>query len=799
MRIALFLLFVILVSQVKAQVRENVELYIYTKTTASPAAFAWATINDKKVLYFSDIKGKLNIRLDPSEDSIAFHCFECIPKKIPASELSTGDTVWIGRSEEKLFLENSQKEALELVKKMRRDYRLNSPYRQQEIRFVSYNKLSATPDSLQNLVSRIDNILSLLSLYEESLSFDRHLLLMESVSEKVIKNENYNWENILASKVSGIANPNVYTISSTLQPQNIFADNITLAGANYLSPLNRRYEKNYLFEILIEGPGSMGEVALIAFSPKRKRHEGLRGFLLLRKSDYTLKAVHFEPAYRNIKLQYNQQFKSEEEKKYFPEIARTEIFIPSARSVGSNLRILGVTRYDSIRLEDRKKISFQYKEEVLTFDESKLSQREVFLDRYRRPELSQQDSLTYSYYQDQGSIKGFDRISKLAEGILYGSIPLSMVNIDVREIQRINAWEGLRLGLGMMSNAQLSQRFSIGGHMAYGFRDQDWKYGLRAELYPTKDSDQAIAIRYMDDLKEAAEHHYLLDKAQFNSERLRQTRLGIFDRASAWEFTGRWRPLPYLRLAGAFTWQERNLLYDYSFNDVPLEQFSLREWAVGVRYGFGEQYIRTIYNKISIGSNYPLFYLTARQGQVFIPGQDQIRYRRLDMKMEGQKRLLDLGTFSYQVTAGLADAGVPYALLFNMKGSYRDPSFVIRNSFETMFYNEFLSNRYFAFFLSHAFPKIVISQRARIRPSFELMHNFGYGWLSQPDIHGDISFNTMERGFFETGVLINDLIGINLYGLKIDFGGGIFSRHGPLAIPRLWDNTVKKVVVNFNF
>ena len=58
-----------------------------------------------------------------------------------------------------------------------------------------------------------------------------------------------------------------------------------------------------------------------------------------------------------------------------------------------------------------------------------------------------------------------------------------------------------------------------------------------------------------------------------------------------------------------------------------------------------------------------------------------------------------------------------------------------------------------------------------------LRFNVGWGALNNPERHQQIAFNTMEKGFYETGIVLDNLfnIGVAQYGL------GVFYRLGPYA------------------
>ena len=79
--------------------------------------------------------------------------------------------------------------------------------------------------------------------------------------------------------------------------------------------------------------------------------------------------------------------------------------------------------------------------------------------------------------------------------------------------------------------------------------------------------------------------------------------------------------------------------------------------------------------------------------------------------------------------------------------------------------------------------------KGRFSPMIVLCQNIGFGWLRYND-HGEINFNTMEKGYFESGLMIDNLLSIKDI---LAIGVGFFYRYGPYALPKQLDNFAFKV------
>ena len=72
--------------------------------------------------------------------------------------------------------------------------------------------------------------------------------------------------------------------------------------------------------------------------------------------------------------------------------------------------------------------------------------------------------------------------------------------------------------------------------------------------------------------------------------------------------------------------------------------------------------------------------------------------------------------------------------------------------------------------------------------------NMGYGSLDHAGQHKNLEFKTMEKGFYESGILVNNLLRINYYNIcYLGFGGGAFMRYGAYANLQMKDNLAYKI------
>jgi hypothetical protein len=108
-----------------------------------------------------------------------------------------------------------------------------------------------------------------------------------------------------------------------------------------------------------------------------------------------------------------------------------------------------------------------------------------------------------------------------------------------------------------------------------------------------------------------------------------------------------------------------------------------------------------------------------------------------------------------------------------------------KNSFETMFFNEFFSSEFAMLQLKHGFKRIEIFKK--VKPQLVMVTRMAWGNLENSQRHLGIEYKTLEQGFFESGIELNKIFkGFGLSG---------FYRYGPNQLSRLEDN----IAVKLNF
>ena len=107
--------------------------------------------------------------------------------------------------------------------------------------------------------------------------------------------------------------------------------------------------------------------------------------------------------------------------------------------------------------------------------------------------------------------------------------------------------------------------------------------------------------------------------------------------------------------------------------------------------------------------------------------------------------------------------------------------------------NEFVSDRFASIHFQQDFGKLLFS-KGQFQPGIALAASAGYGTMKYDSRHINLNQNTLDKGYYETGILFNNLLRQWIFG----FGLAVFYRFGPYSLPETIDNFAFKITLRFN-
>ncbi len=804
----LLLLLFILTTTLQAQTIKGKVTDLQTKE-----ALAFVTIVEEGTQNgsYSDIDGYFSLQLNNENSRIIISCLGYETRILPPEK----NTLWnVALQPQVVILKEAkilpgENPAEVIMRKVLKNKDKNNPEKAIAFTYDSYNKLIFVADKDTHAIATQKAVVSIDSTKPPKKDFfeDKHLFLLESATHRKHMPPGKDEEIILATRVSGLKNPQFALLGTQLQSFSLYGDNVSVMDDVYLSPLSSDAISKYLF--ILEDSTMMNQhmIYTISFRPRRnKNFVGLKGNLFISTDGWALQNAIAAPAdsSASIRIRIQQQY-TKKDGVWFPEQLNSFISFPDMKV--NNVSVMGISRSylrnvkvnPPLRKRDFGSVVLRMAPKATQVSDSEWN-------TLRERELDVKEAQTYTYMDSVGKAENFERKLKIFGIIGTGKIPIGFINIDVARILRVNNYEGLRLGAGLHTNDFLSDRFSIGGYYAYGFKDDKSKYGGDALIHLYRKRNAWIRFSYEEDVMETGGRQ--LDPAQTNFLNTNYYPFFIsrMDQYIKKEVVLNGRLIGNLSTAFFANQQEITSFPTNVFSyprtneaNLIIRNFNLQEVGATVRWAPGEKLALAGNREVSLGSKWPVFYVKYTFGR--IEELDRLNsFDRWDAFVEKTFKTSLYGDFTLRSTVGYVPEAIPGSLYYNARGTNitnfdrnRYVGIASPFTFETMRTNEFLHSEFIAIQVRHDFRDLLIKSK-KFNPKISLVHNMIWGnYIGKKDQY--LVANIADKGFMESGIYLDNLLKAGFPGIGI----AAFYRYGPYALEKAEDNIVVKLSVGFSF
>lgn len=651
------------------------------------------------------------------------------------------------------------------------------------------NPSSMGDNSLDSSESPLEDILS-----------NQHLFIMESVSERKYKRPNKNYEQVLATRMSGLSDPTLVMLANQFQSFSFYNPSIMLLDNYYANPISQGSTKKYFF--LLEDTIYQGidTVFIISFRPfKGKKFDGMSGLLYINSNRYAIQNVVASPAdsIESIQIQIQQKYQFMENQMWFPVQLNTNLTFNNTILNGSPLVGIGKSYLKNIEINPPTK-GIRYSNIVLKIDPNAAKQTEDYWTKERVIGLDSLELKTYHVIDSIGEAEHLDKKLWVLKSLTNGRIPWGFVDFDMGKFIQLNAFEGFRFGAGIITNDRLSRIVQMGAYGAYATKDQKMKYGadLIFNIWPKQ--MMKLSLAYQNDVMESASQHNFSKKSIINIDIYRNFLIQKMVYHQSYQSNLTFRALNHFTWSAGFNYSQFHSPdnYQYMIGNasglyISTADFTIAEANASIRFAFKERIVQNLGSQLSLGTKYPILNIHYSQGIPSLIGSE-LTYKKFDLQLDYSYQLRYLGKSSWRISAAKALGDLPWYLLYNGKGSYA--SFYLESpySFGTMRLNEFLSDEFVAIYFRHDFGSLLFGNKPFV-PQPEFVSQFTIGQLSHSDKHKNIDFNTLEKGYYESGVMFNSILKNGL----VQLGLGFMYRYGPYSMVHENDNFAYKFTMKF--
>jgi len=780
---------------------------IVDSKTKEPLAFVNIVANKQHIGTTTGINGNFNLNSPEPILKLKLSYVGYEPQEI---EVPNQKNIWIELKKTSYELTEfvvlpGENPAHRIINKVVENRKIHNPEKSLDFKYESYSKMYFTGLVDSAIQYNPKKILELDTSDQKAIKWldQHHILMMESVTERKFKQPDKSYEKVIASRVSGLKNPTFSLLATQFQSFSFYNPTINVLERSYLNPISVNSINKYLFIIEDTAFSGVDTVFIISFHPlKGKNFDALKGLLYINTDGYALQNVIAEPFVQDEGIAIKIQQKYEKiEGSWFPIQLNSNVIFNNLQL--NNFKVLGIGKTYLKNIQINPEISkkeFSYIDTEIDVDATKKD--EEFWNNYREDTLSQKEKDTYHVIDSLGKAEHLDRKVRGLEAFLTGKLKWGYLDLDLNRFINFNDYEGFRLGAGIHTNSAISKWFSVGGYGAYSFQDKENKYGGDVDFLINHKNDVSLNFSFQKDVEEPGVVHFYDYKTPFLSPAFNRvlylSRMNNIDKMEG-RFT--FRTLRYLKVYLFANQENVEVTNNYYYkNNIDVnttlhdQYYTFNELGVELRYAFKEKVVQTLSQKFAKPSNYPVLYAKIEQGVKEYNGEYQ--YTRYTIRAEKKFRIKNIGRPSFYVEAGLIDGDVPQHKLNSSLGAFRLNSFLIatENAFETMLPYEFFSDKYINIHFRHSFGSLLLKVK-KFEPEFIVTSSVGFGSLAHPDLHGGVAFKTMENGYYESGLIINNILKFNFSS----FGVGAYYRYGPYQLPEVSDNFSVKLSVGFVF
>lgn len=775
--------------------------------THQPIVFVNVVVNDGVTGGMSDIDGKYEITATEPIRKIKFSCLGFEVKEIDTQPDKKKYNIALSPITFELkeaIVEAGENPALRIIDSLMAHRKANNPNSLDSYRYKIYDQMVFTVDStdLGDAMS-INNGGTNLQMFDRILK-KSDLMVMETASEVLFKAPDRKLQNVLGTKIAGMKDPVFIYLVNSMQSVSFYEEIINIAGNEYVNPISRDSKRHYFFSLESVSPIGQGDsLYVISFHPMRgSTFNGMRGTLTVNSDGWALQSVKASPNDEDgMYVVTIQQLYQKIENHWFPKQLNTNLKFPGIKADvdGSALSMAAIGKSYLTDIEINPELSNRLFSDIeIKVDPDAGFRDESFWNAHRIDSLTERIRATYILVDSitRGTAI-LERMMNLTNSLLNeDAIPIGPIDLDISRLIHYSVSRGWGFGLGLGTNNRLSRRIRLNGFASYWPRMDyfDFGGGFQWRIDPQRQMQLELKAAHQSDalgsFNGLQESNSLLTESNYKYTFYEN--MYVRKKHAELQFSSRFAH-HFKGFVGFSISQNRYTQQFYLSPDDVLKEANFAIAELKLRFAFKEKFLSKPDGLQSLGTLYPIVWLSYQHSFPGLFGSI-FEYDRLKLEVTQHIYTPYLGVATILLQGGYASNSCPVMETFDILGTYGFIGLYSPGSFGTMRYDEFFCDRFMALYLSHNFSGMLWKTRSSwFKPELTIVTNIGWGDMKRAENHPDKNFKTMEKGYFESGFVVNGLLSAPYSKV----GAGLLYRYGPYAFDKVWDNFAIKICVTF--
>lgn len=802
----LFFLFCFLTPTLWSQ-NHTISGKITNQLSRQPIAFVNVVVNDGTTGGMSDIDGKYEISSNEPIRKIKFSCLGFETKDIDIQPNKDKYNVVLSPITfelKEVTVEAGENPAHRIIDSLVAHRKANNPNSLASYRYKIYDQMVITIDSSgfgqamsyssgSGIMQRFDNMLK-----------KSDLMVMETASEVLFKSPDRKLQNVLGTKVSGMKDPVFIYLVNSLQSVSFYDEKINIAGTEYVNPISHNSKRHYFFTLENVSPIGEGDsLYVISFHPlKGSTFNGMRGTMTVNSDGWALQSVKASPNEEGgAYIVTIQQLYQKAGNQWFPKQLNTSLSFPNltADIDGHSFPMIAIGKSYLSDIEINPEISARQFSDIEIYVNPEAGFRdESFWNDHRIDSLTERIRATY--FLVDSLTKGtnlLDRVMNLTNRLMTDvAFPIGPIDIDISRLIRYSVSRGWGFGFGLGTNNGLSRHIRLNVYASYWPKKDyiDYGAGFKWRINPQREMQLDLKVA-----RESAplgefnlQQNYVL-LAENNYKYTFYENMYVRKNHADIQFSSRFAQ----HFKGFIGFSMSHNRYTEQFYLSPTDTLTEANFAIAevkLRFAYKEKFLSKPDGIQSLGTLYPIIWLSYQHSFPGVLGSI-FEYDRIKFEATQNIYTSYLGVATILLQGGYATNSCPVMETFDILGTYDPVGLYSPGSFSTMRFDEFFCDRFVALYLSHNFSGMLWkTQSPWFKPELTIATNLGWGDMKRAESQNDKNFKTMEKGYFESGLVINGLLATPY--AKI--GAGVFYRYGPYTLDNVWDNFALKIRATIN-
>jgi len=554
------------------------------------------------------------------------------------------------------------------------------------------------------------------------------LFISETISNFYYRNKpKLSHEKILKTKISGVGVEDGSLVSqfigSSFQEYNFYNNWLNIVGKDFASPIIDSWRLYYDYDLTDSLYIDEDYCYRLDFFPRSEQDLAFTGTIWITKQEYAIKQLDVtvgKKANLNFieKIKIQQELAPTEEGPWLPIKNRVLIDVGEIRNKSAGMLAKFYTSNKNIKVNDVKDPRF-YEQRILLSEDYRLKNDESYWEQYRHEPLTATEISVRNMIDTLKSIPVIKTYTQLIRIAATGYKKVGKVDLGpYSSLYANNTVEGQRIQLGFRTNFNFSNRWVLGGRLAYGMQDERFKYRGSVKYIVSRKKWTELTGSYTRDIDQVGlSENDLVGNAVFSTAtkfgrlikpyRYSETKFGVQRQLfKGFRQTIQFNKRVYQPIPGYF-----DFAYNTSLEDPASSMavnFTSTEVVIETRYAKDELFVQYDNDRVSLGTNkWPIFTLRYTHGFKDLFGGD-FTYNKASINMRKDIKMGFFGTSNISLTGEYNFSILPYPLLKVHIGN--ESIFYTSAAYSLMNYSEFVSDRYASLRYDHHFEGFLLNR-----------------------------------------------------------------------------------------